>query len=253
MTEALQAYLNTNFEKVEGWCIPHLFQTISLCSNVQQDLGLDAPVAEIGVYHGKFFIGLVLGSNSASGHHAIDVFDMQEFNLDGAGKGNLDRFVANLAMTGIAAENCNVIRADSMKIGLADMAAIHDATGGFSFFSIDGCHMVEHTINDIRIAMELTDPRGIIFVDDYYNASWPGVQEGVAKLYFHESPRFVPLLYTCNKLFLCHISYHGRYFDFLKNNIEQKYPGTRVKPVKRFGYDTLTIGPDMSKPARLHN
>jgi len=87
MTEALQAYLNTNFEKVEGWCIPHLFQTISLCSNVQQDLGLDAPVAEIGVYHGKFFIGLVLGSNSASGHHAIEVFYMQEFNLDGAGKG----------------------------------------------------------------------------------------------------------------------------------------------------------------------
>jgi hypothetical protein len=77
------------------------------------------------------------------------------------------------------------------------------------------------------------------------------VQEGVAKLYFSDYPNFVPLLYTCNKLFLCHISYHPRYLRHTRDFLAAQHPGTRVKRVNRFGYDCLTVTPKMDSETYL--
>ncbi len=240
----LKQYLEGEFGSVGGWCSAHLFQTIQPLHNVQKSLGVDAPVGEIGVYHGKFLIGLIK-TKGCSGNYAIDVFDLQQFNLDGAGKGNLQIFKANLERAGVPARSVEIFRADSMAIGRAEIANILDKSGGFSMFSVDGCHMVEHTINDIQLAMELTIPEGVIFVDDYYNSAWPGVQEGVAKLFFHSAPKFVPLLYTSNKLVLCHISFHQTYLSYVSQFLKVNQPAIVIKRVRRFGYDTLTVSPDL--------
>ncbi len=249
--EELRAYLEGPFKKVEGWCIAHLWQAIEPLRSAMKGWGPDAPVAEIGVFHGKFFIGLVKTMQAAASNTAIDVFDLQQFNLDKAGEGDLARFHANLAMCGVPSEAVTAVRADSMSLARYQVEDIRRSSGGYSMFSVDGCHLVEHTINDIHIAMELTLPHGIIFVDDYYNANWPGVQEGVAKLYLTESPRFVPLLFTCNKLFLCNISHHGRYLRAVTEHVRQHHPTTRIKSVRRFGYDTLTLTPNLLEGAPL--
>lgn len=245
MIEAVQDYLRGPFKEVEGWCIPHLWQAIEPLHDLQVEMGVQAPVAEIGVYRGKFLIGLVKTKNAPRGNFAIDVYDLQQFNLDGAGKGSLEVVLRNMEICGVPRDAVEIERADSMALGGPDMERIRDRSGGFSLFSVDGCHLPEHTVNDMRIAMQLTRPEGIIFVDDYYNANWPGVQEGVAKLYFSEYPRFVPLLYTCNKLFLCHISFHRQYLARVKDHLTRNFPGTKRKMVRRFGYDTLTVVPDM--------
>jgi hypothetical protein len=177
---------------------------------------------------------------------------MQEFNLDGAGKGNLETLKSNFVKCGVAPGQVEIERADSMTVGAAHIESILKRSGGgFSMFSVDGCHLPEHTVNDMRIAMQLTIPQGIVFVDDYYNANWPGVQEGVAKLYFTDYPRFVPLVYTCNKLFLCHVSFHARYLRHVAEFIAAQHTETRVKRVKRFGYDTLTLTPKMTSERYL--
>ncbi|MGK8235126.1 hypothetical protein ACLGGT_13250 [Roseovarius sp. MS2] len=78
----LNAYLQTGIHKVDGWCIPQLWQSIW---PLRQAIGA-GPIAEIGVFEGKFFIGLA--KCFAENRHdsvAIDVFDLQQFNLDGAG------------------------------------------------------------------------------------------------------------------------------------------------------------------------
>jgi hypothetical protein len=85
----------------------------------------------------------------------------------------------------------------------------------------------------------------MIYIDDYYNASWPGVQEGVAKYYLSQAARFVPLLFTCNKLFLCNLSYHACYLEKVRSFLHANFPETAVKPVRRFGFDTLTVIPNM--------
>ena len=244
----LDGYLATQFSRIEGWCNAHLFGGIAACHQYQRLHEIDGPVAEIGVYHGKFFIALASLKTGAGIHHAIDVFDMQEFNLDGAGKGNLSIFRTNCNNAGFAEGDIATVRADSMALKHHDLSAIRSVADEFSMFSVDGCHRVEHTINDIRIAMKLTSPGGIIYVDDYYNAHWPGVQEGVAKLYFFETPRFVPLLFSSNKLFLCHISRHESYLDFCRSFLLENYSNWRFKEVERFGYNTITLSPDIKEP-----
>lgn len=240
----IKDYLQNSFKDVGGWCHPHVFVPLQPLMNliarlVPPDRGR---VAEIGVYHGKFFIGLIKMRPPMAGHHAFDVFDQQEFNLDYAGSGDLQKLKDNIAKAGEDPEKVNYVRGDSMALRNVDLERIRDTFGGFSLFSVDGCHMAEHTVNDIRIAMNMTLPEGIIFVDDYYNPNWPGVQEGVAKLYFTDYPKFVPLCYVTNKLFLCHISYHDRYLRVVQEFLATHQPTWATKVVKRFGYDSLSIG-----------
>lgn len=241
--DGVTEYLKTTFKSISGWCNPHLWQTIQPVHMIQQELGVSAPVAEIGVFHGKFFIGLVKTKNYPSHNLAIDVFDMQKFNLDGSGRGSAEEFTNNLRRSDIPSHQVEILKRDSMSITPSSVSEIAQQTGGFSLFSVDGCHMVEHTINDINLALDLTLPEGIIFVDDYYNANWPGVQEGVARLYLLQAPRFVPLAYTCNKLLLCHISYHDTYINGIVDFVRKHFPRTRMKKHRRFGYDTLSIFP----------
>ena len=187
----LQKYLDAPFKEVDGWCTPHLFPAIVASRIHQESLGLtSAPIAEIGVFHGKFLLGLAALAGTQTGHYAIDVFDMQEFNLDGAGKGSLEMLKANAEKAGFSESDFTYFSADSMAINRQQISEISaNAPGGFSFFSVDGCHTPEHTVNDARIAMELTDTRGIVFIDDYNNPNWPGVQEGICLLYTSPSPR----------------------------------------------------------------
>lgn len=237
-------YLNNDFKSVDGWCIPHLWNVIQPIHDLQDRMNIKKPIAEIGVFHGKFFIGLALTKNGHGKHHAFDVFDMQQFNLDGAGSGNLVAFSSNLRRSGLTDEHVSIIRADSMALTEKAVIDVRASTEGFSMFSVDGCHTVEHTINDFTIAMQMTCPEGVIFVDDYTNSDWPGVQEGMAKLYLSSSPRFVPLALTCNKLITCHISYHSTMFQTVKDFIVSKLPHVRIKVVKRFGYDCINVHPN---------
>ena len=234
-------YLNGPFKDVQGWCSPNNWQIIWPIVEFQEQTGIHNPVAEIGVFHGKFFIGLVVTKNAPK-NYAIDVFDMQEFNLDGAGKGNLETLKKNLVKCGIDLGSVTMLQADSMTLGQQDLLDIRQKTGGFSLFSVDGCHLPEHTVNDVRVATALTVPQGLIFVDDYTNPNWPGVQEGLAKLYFSEYPRFVPLAYGHNKLFLSHLSYHAKFLQLICTSLATvKIP---YKMVKRFGYDSVTVNLD---------
>jgi len=239
-------YLQNNFKNVEGWCIPHLFQLISGIDLFHQSIGFNAPVAEIGVYHGKFFIGLIKTKLNQGFHLAIDVFDMQKFNKDGAGIGSLKKLKENIQLCGLDANNIKLMTADSTALKLRDLMNISEVHGYFSLFSVDGCHTAEHTVNDFKIACQLTSEKGCIFVDDYTNSDWPGVEEGICKYYLTDSPTFVPLAVTCNKLITCHLGYHNEYIAYLLNFYSKSFPDVRIKKVKRFGYDTLTIHTNIS-------
>ena len=248
--ESVVKYLNGPFKDVQGWCSPNNWQIIWPIVEFQEQMGLRNPVAEIGVYHGKFFIGLVVTKN-VPGNYAIDVFDMQEFNLDGAGKGNLGTLKENLVKCGVDPDDVTLLQADSMALADHDLLEIREKTGGFSLFSIDGCHLPEHTVNDIKIAMSLTVPAGLIFVDDYTNPHWPGVLEGVSKLYFTDYPRFVPVAFGHNKLFLCHLSYHQKFLRIIADSL--KRANIAYKVVKRFGYESISANLDPASRDYLPN
>jgi hypothetical protein len=237
----LNTYLSEGIHSVQGWCVPHLWQSIW---PLAQHIG-DGPIAEIGVYEGKFFIGLCKTFGIGANHKAcaIDVFDMQQFNLDGAGKGRLDKLTENAERAGTQRQHLHIIKEDSLALRDHHVDAFRRDVGECAFFSVDGCHEVVHTIHDTEFAMKVTRNDGIIAVDDYTNSDWPGVQEAIARMYLMNSYAFVPLAVTCNKLLLCSYSYHQQYLALLNTYLADHFPTTRTKRVKRFGFDTLTIQP----------
>jgi len=235
--EILNQYLFEDAHTVAGWCNTALWQTIWPLYKL---IG-DGPIGEIGVFEGKFLIGLAKTFGPKLEHSAIDVFELQRFNIDNAGMGKKDKLLENAERLGISRENINCWTRDSVTLRANDAKVLNEHFGGFNFFSVDGCHEVLHTYRDVQFAMEVTKPNGIITVDDYINPNWPGVMEAMAKLYFFSEPAFVPLVYTSNKLFLCSVSYHEEYLAAVASFVKTNYPETRIKEVKRFGYDTLTI------------
>tara|TARA_R110000850_G_scaffold102932_3_gene212669 strand:- start:3319 stop:5031 length:1713 start_codon:yes stop_codon:yes gene_type:complete len=256
----LNQYLTEGYDKVQGWCWEYNWQPIQFLAQRQEELSNElGPIAEIGVYHGKFFIGLsLLKARSKYQHTAIDVFDMQEFSLAGDGSrirvpssisdAQLDKFRSNLKSNNIDPEEICIIRADSTNLLGREIERTVNNFAKYSFFSVDGCHEFTHAYNDINIAMELTDHTGVIFVDDYLHVRWPGAQEAVAKLMFGGAPKFVPLYYVHNKLAMCHVNLHSDYLNGLAAFLQEKHPQTGVRTVTRYGWKTLTIEP---KPGTL--
>lgn len=239
----VKAYLGGEFAKVNGWCDAGLWQVIQPLVEAIIAEGGRGPIAEIGVYHGKFFIGLLKTMNVSTANYAIDVFDMQQFNKDNAGKGDLDTFKRNLKASGVADSEYEILKTDSTWIDADLISELKSKTGGFSMFSVDGCHTVTHTINDMKHAMALTRPSGVIFVDDYYNDFWPEVHEAVALVYASMRPTFVPVATICDKLVLCGISYHDIYLKHIHAFIKRVHPDTKWKIVKQFGHNCLAVRP----------
>lgn len=245
----LNAYLSEGIHTVNGWCIPQLWQTLW---PLYREIG-DGPVAEIGLFEGKFFIGLckTFGTSPKNRAAAIDVFDMQQFNLDGAGVGKMDVVKRNLGLHGIAEDAVEFVQADSLALTHRDADRLVREIGQFHFFSVDGCHEVVHTVNDIEFAMSVTANHGIIAVDDYTNSSWPGVQEAVARMYILGNYSFVPLAVTSNKLLLASYSYHSKYLRLIEQYLETSHPDTPVKKVNRYGHQTLNVHPNFQKWSNL--
>lgn len=258
--QALNRYITEDYASVEGWCWEYNWQPIQFLAERQKELNDEnGPIAEIGVFHGKFFIGLALIKEDATGQHtAIDVFDMQQFSLAGNGtkirtsKDVSDKqmavFRSNIKRYGIDPDGISIIRADSTNLNGRDIERAVPNFSKYSFFSVDGCHEFTHAYHDLGIAMELTDHTGVIFVDDYMHNRWPGVHEAVAKMMFCGAPKFVPLYYIHNKLAMCHVNLHHEYLEGLHKFLIERHPSTPVRRVTRYGWATLTIEPRPGTP-----
>lgn len=111
---SLNSYLSEKIHTVNGWCSPHLWQSIW---PLRKLIG-SGSVGEIGVFEGKFLIGLIhtFDTECQLKHAALDVFDMQEFNIDKAGVGKAQVLDVNMDRNGIDARNVEKIRVDSLSL-----------------------------------------------------------------------------------------------------------------------------------------
>ena len=194
-----------------GWINPYFLSIVQYCDQLHHELSEKGGVVEIGVHHGKFFISLNLFCDADEPSLAIDVFGSQHLNIDKSGAGDLPTFQVNLREhCRHRGKNVAIMAADSTTLS---PAAILSAIGMKPrFFSIDGGHTAEHTINDLNLARECLSPGGVIFVDDILNHHWLGVVEGVGK-FLSQSPTIVPFAVGFNKLMLSRLSYHEFYLE----------------------------------------
>lgn len=236
----LESYWRDEFPSVEGWVDNRLFPFVQVLGQTQETAGIKGNVAEIGVFQGKFLIALAHLAAEGDKITGIDVFDDQERNIDGAGAGSRDLVLANIARFGPRGLDYELIKADSLALSLADKADLQRKRGPFRLFSVDGCHTMEHTHQDLVTAQESLAAGGVVILDDYMQPHWPGVTEAVSAFYSRSVPRIKPFLYTCHKLFFVGYGWHDYFFRAFQDNFGSR-PESKV--CKFFGSDALVCYP----------
>jgi SAM-dependent methyltransferase len=247
----LEQYISTGFDSIEGWVDKGLWEILAFLHSQQRSINVAGGVCEIGVHHGRFLFGLQALKDPGLPALAIDVFDAQEFNIDQSGMGSKAKFIENAKKYSVRPASVSTIEGDSLMLRGADVANIREKYGRFSIFSVDGGHTADHVIHDFKVAMELTSPGGIILIDDYNNPWWPGVQEGIAKIFNNDAPTFVPIFCGMNKLIVTDIGHHQRYFEALNQYLASS-PAARTKVNHRYGWKSITAqipqrAPDFSR------
>jgi hypothetical protein len=240
--EALQRYLDNGFDLVQGWCSRAAVEISGDLVSHARTRGLRGGACEIGVFHGKFFIAL---ANTVGEDHslAIDIFDHQALNVDGSGggfQGLQQAFRQNISRYCARPDLISEMSRDSLALGPSDLLSIIERFPAFQVFSIDGGHTPEHVINDYGIAAQVTHPGGFIIVDDILNGGWPGVIEGVARLFLFGRPKFVPLCIGLNKLMLTGLSYHSEYLRFATRECFRAR-GISHKTARLFGHEVVSF------------
>lgn len=191
-----------HFEHVAGWLMKEalLFTSHYVSSHLSHINDFDS--IEIGVHHGKFAIGIENLTPLHSRCLAVDLFSLQQFNIDSSGEGDKAIFMENAQKYALAPERIKILEMDSMNLDSHSLGL-----NRFGIVSIDGGHTRTHTFQDLKIAQDIVSSDGMVILDDILNQDWTGVVTGA--LDFFNSPistRIAPFAIGFNKLFICHAS-----------------------------------------------
>lgn len=116
--------------------------------------------------------------------------------MDGSGSGSSTALRDNLAIYAGGDARLCMLKQDSLTLSVADLRGL-TPSGRFRLFSIDGGHPAIHTVHDLALAQDTLEGGGVVFIDDYFNAHWPGVGEGVNRFFALGTPRIAPFC-ICN-------------------------------------------------------
>lgn len=239
-TNAFRAYfLEGGHAKVDGWVVPGALTALHILMGAQEELDVSGHVGEIGVHHGRYFLAMAALSRPSERLVAVDIFEDQHLNVDQSGRGDREHFLENVATHGPADadQRLSVIKADSTAMSPEELRAA--AGGPCRFFSVDGGHTVRHVINDVALAEATLCEGGIISVDDFFNADWPGIAEGLVRYAAERTTSLVPLFYGDNKLYLVQERWAEAYWLMTQRELEAR--AAHVKHTEFLGHRSAHI------------
>ena len=209
MDTRLRRYARWGHRKVQGGIEPEILLLTADLSAEQHRLHVRGGVCEIGVHHGRYFIGMHLTRQEGDrGSLALALFEDQAHNVDQSGSGDEVRFRQNLHSHAGGVGDVTIRAVDSTTI---DGAYVVDAAGGrVRLFSVDGGHTAEVVAHDMRTAADSITPGGIIVGDDVFNFQWPGAAEGTFR-FLDTCDVVVPFAIGFNKVLFTTPDHAGRY------------------------------------------
>ena len=239
LSERLGGYFKSESPEIEGWLQARLHRGLVAVQELHDRHKVTGGMLEIGVHHGKFFLALGFLRRPDEPWVAVDLFEEQVLNIDRSGRGNLDRFMANLRKIHPGSEPPVLLKGDSTVLRIADYQRALQGSA-VRLFSIDGGHTAEHAMHDLKIASQLVCNGAVVFLDDFFNDFWPGVSEGFYRYMSYSNTNLCPFAYSSNKLFLTTLAYHKRYFEYFC----ERFKATeilRAKQVRICGFDVLSL------------
>lgn len=197
MQRTFTRYSRLGYRFVTGFLEPGNLPILEVLDRAQRARQVSGAVAEIGVHHGRLFIGLHLLQRGTGKSVAIDLFGDQELNIDNSGNGDLEKFVDNVTLWSTM-DGVVLHQGDSTI--LASEQLTEKAGGPIRFFSVDGGHSAEIVYSDMRLAEATLADGGIVIADDIFNQQWPGVAVGTLR-YLDDGAKLAPFAIGFNKVF----------------------------------------------------
>ncbi len=204
-------------KNINGWFSSEAAMLFAWIDEIQQLNGITGDIFEIGCHHGKSTV-LIGAMVELPGEKlcVCDLFDNQEVNISGSGKGDLEIFKRNLSIfnTGLKVE---ILKKNSNTL------KVNEIGHNFRFFHIDGGHNCEETLSDLRLAAESIIEKGIIALDDPFRQEWPGVTEALIR-FLDENRQYCAIIVGFNKLILTRINTSNLYLrEIRRAGIRQAY------------------------------
>ena len=236
--DPLDAYLAGGYRRVAGFLSGGAVTLITAVASKQVDLGVQGGVCEVGVHQGRTFILLHLLTRPTELAVAIDVFERQDLNTDGSGRGVRDLFQRNCERHDCDLDRVRILSADSLTLSGNDLRAA--AGGPLRLVHIDGGHTEQAASHDMATSAAALSPGGVIIVDDYFHEQWPGVSDGVRTFFrTHPEADLVPFAIGGNKVFFCQRAFSKAYracFEALRVSGYAKQTVMFGEPVLSFAF-----------------
>jgi hypothetical protein len=196
MVSSAEIYRRVGHRFVTGFLESEVLLVLDELNAAQGAAGVSGSVAEIGVHHGKLFLGLHLLRRDGEPSLAVDLFGDQERNVDSSGRGDVEKFRANVALWATD-DGLVVHQGDSTQLTAEQ---VRDLVGGVRLFSVDGGHTAEIVQSDMALAEACLVDGGVVIADDVFNQRWPGVAVGTLQ-YIEDGATLVPFAIGFNKVF----------------------------------------------------
>lgn len=241
-TPQLSRYLNEGFPHIEGWCGgPLSFLVMEILAAAQPDHCREKGIAEIGVHHGLYFIGMHCLCGPGARSLALDLFELQHLNVDTSGRGSREIFLAHVNRYAPYPQHCIALPGmDSLTIDRQRASDLAAEYGPFRFFSVDGGHTAAHCKHDLEIAEAMLAPGGIAVLDDSFGFDWPGVTEGLIA-YVRAGGGLVPFAITPKKTLLAAPDVCAAYRNVLAKGIEERGIAAIVKSSELCGAEVIIV------------
>ena len=189
---------------IEGWFSGEAASLFGLLDEAQRNTGVEGDLFEIGVHHGRSAVLLSQLTRPGERLGVCDLFGAQEENVSASGSGDRAIFEANMAGLAPGFDRLDVFATAS------DQLTPESVRGPYRLFHVDGGHLRDEALSDLRLAAAVLDPRGVIAIDDPFSVAWPGVTEGIIA-FLAEHPDFEALILGFNKLVLVPAGARGLY------------------------------------------
>jgi hypothetical protein len=230
--ERLERYLAGPWRKVEGFVTKEAVWLLDAALRFQEAEGIGGGFLEIGVHQGRFLLALEHAARPGEQGLGIDVFEAQALNIDKSGFGRREAVEANLAAHALEPGRVALMQADST--AAATRAALLGHAGAYRLLSIDGGHTAGHAASDLRLAEALAAPGAAVLLDDFFNAGFPGVTEGLAQ-YLLAGGTLLPVGVVGGKMLLAPLSWAEKMRGELRRRFAAE-PRFRVREVTFFGH-----------------
>jgi len=215
---AVEKYVSRGLHSVSGWFSETDARLVALIDAQQRASSIRGDLCEIGVYRGRCLVLLGLLAQSGETVFGVDIFGRRNENIDDADVSDEQITRANLARF------CNGVRyhlvsKHSLNLTSEDLRVDNGPPAGIRLFCVDGGHTREITAHDFRLGEKLLTEGGVVVVDDFFNRNWPGVSEGINRIYHAGETSLRPFAIGQAKVFFA----KGDFADLYQASIKRAW------------------------------